>query len=110
MNYEIIALNKKVFLEILEKECISLAYQERENKIIRVNINHKKLIINFIKELERYNQFMRKTIKKCTNPECWWYNACTGTIKACHIHQEVDLKWDESPNNNSKINRLRKKR
>ena len=30
---------------------------------------------------------------------CWWYDCCLGTVKACHKFQEIDMRWNESPNN-----------
>ena len=36
---------------------------------------------------------------KCKNKDCWWYDACNKTVKACEFFQIVDKHWKKSPNN-----------
>ena len=36
--------------------------------------------------------------------DCWWYDCCSGTVKACHIFAQIDMRWKESPNNRRREN------
>lgn len=38
---------------------------------------------------------MKSTL--CLN--CFWYQGCKKTDMSCSFFQEVDMRWDESPNN-----------
>ena len=33
---------------------------------------------------------------------CWWKPICKKTNKACYLVQEIDMRWNDSPNNGNK--------